>query len=215
MDEEFWQIRWRENRIGFHEGRPHEQLVDHVESLGLSEGDTVFVPLCGKSLDLDWLLSRNLRVVGAEFNRQAVEEVFARQSLVPEIRDAGSLIRFSADALDIFVGDVFALTAAMLGAVDAVYDRAALVALPPETRPGYASHLSGITGQAKQLLIGLDYDQAQMNGPPFSVPEEEIRRLYESGYGAELISRRPISGPLARRCSGTEEAWLLIPKPAS
>ena len=215
MDEEFWQARWRENRTGFHENRPHTQLLEHFDSLGLHAGDTVHVPLCGKSLDLDWLIARRLRVIGVEFSRQAVEEVFARQSLVPEIRNAGSLVCFSADALEIFVGDVFELTGAMFGAVDAVYDRAALVALPADTRPAYAAHLCETTGHAKQLLISLDYDQAQMNGPPFSVPEAEIRRLYENGYGVELLSRRDISGPLAQRCSGTEEAWLLNPKPAN
>lgn len=212
MDEEFWHARWRENRTAFHEDRPHSQLLDHFDRLGLRAGDTVHVPLCGKSFDLDWLVNRGLRVIGVEFNRQAVEEVFARQSLTPDIRNVGNLVCFSTDPLDIYVGDFFDLTGAMLGGVDAVYDRAALVALPAEARPQYASYLSEITGNAKQLLITLDYEQGQMNGPPFSVPGREIQSLYESAYDAELLSRRNISGPLAQRCSGTEEAWLLNPK---
>ncbi|WP_136659672.1 thiopurine S-methyltransferase [Nitratireductor sp. XY-223] len=215
MDEEFWQARWRENRTGFHEDRPHEMLLGHFDRLGLSAGDAVFVPLCGKSVDLDWLLDRGLRVTGVEFSRQAVEEVFARLALTPQIRDAGNTICFSAGALQIFVGDFFDLTGSMLRRTDAVYDRAALVALPGHARPGYASRLADLTGAARQLLISLDYDQSQMDGPPFSVPEREIRDLYENGFDVELLSRREIAGPLAQRCDGNEEAWLLDPRSAS
>ena len=211
MDEEFWQIRWRENRIAFHENRPNSLLVSHFHRLGLAKGDTVFVPLSGKAVDLDWLSAQKLRVVGVEFNRQAVEEVFARRNIVPDVRTVGRMRRYRAEAFEMFVGDFFDLTADMLGAVDAVYDRAALVALPPDTRANYARHLADITNKARQLLISFDYDQSQTLGPPFSVPGQDISRLYDGLYSAELLASREISGPLAERCQGSENVWLLDP----
>lgn len=95
--------------------------------------------------------------------------------------------------------------------IDAVYDRAALIALPPRSRNRYARHLFDLTGGAGQLLITLDYDQTQMDGPPFSVPEEEIGVLYGGRYRRELLASREITGPLSQRCSGNENAWLLEP----
>ena len=95
--------------------------------------------------------------------------------------------------------------------IDAVYDRAALIALPPRSRNRYARHQFDLTGGAGQLLITLDYDQTQMDGPPFSVPEEEIGVLYGGRYRRELLASREITGPLSQRCSGNENAWLLEP----
>ncbi|WP_419909733.1 thiopurine S-methyltransferase [Hoeflea sp.] len=212
MEEAFWQERWRLNQTAFHEGRPNRLLLEHFDRLALGAGDTVFVPLCGKTMDLDWLYERRLRVVGIEFNREAVEEVFSRLSLVPDMQHTGKLIRFKAGSLEIFVGDFFELTGAMLGHMDAIYDRAALVALPKETRPGYAAHLAKIGGRARQLLISFDYDQGRMDGPPFSVPETEIRAINRTAYRIECLTRQKMSGPLGERSGGDVEAWLLEPE---
>ncbi len=212
MEQEFWQTRWRQNRIAFHEGQPNTLLSGHLERLHLRSGDAVFVPLCGKAVDLDWLVSQGHRVVGIEFNQQAVAEVFERNNLVPEVRRQTDHLHYHADGIDLFVGDFFHLTPAMVGAIDAVYDRAALVALPEPRRADYARHLSELSGGAPQLVISYDYEAAEQIGPPFSVPAREIETLYGQRYRLELVDSRRISGPLAERCSGWENAWLLAPR---
>ncbi|MEM1400360.1 MAG: thiopurine S-methyltransferase, partial [Pseudomonadota bacterium] len=168
MEEEFWQTRWREQRIAFHENRPNDLLEQHVHRLDLNPGDRVFLPLCGKAVDLDWLADKQLQIVGVEFNQGAVEEVFARRGLTPEVGSFGALTAFQAANLILFVGDFFELTREMIGPIDAIYDRAALVALPDETRSRYVKTLPELTGSARQLLISYDYDQSQTEGPPFS-----------------------------------------------
>ncbi len=211
MHEEFWITRWQENRIGFHEERPNALLVDHFHHLKLKPGSTVFVPLCGKSVDLDWLLSQGHQVKGVEFSEKAVREVFARLKIVPAISKHGALIRFISDNITLFAGDFFALDAIKLGTIDAVYDRAALVALPGEKRPKYARHLSELSNNAPQLLVAFDYEQEQMDGPPFSVPGSEITQHYGTQYQIEQLAARQISGHLATRCTGKENTWLLKP----
>lgn len=212
MDEDFWQSRWRENQIGFHEEHPNELLVSHFDSLQLPVGGRVFVPLCGKSVDLDWLLAKGFRVVGIEFSEKAVEEVFARQNLATKITSVGTLKCFSSENIDVFVGNFFDLSINVLGAVDGVYDRAALVALPPETRKRYVHHLAQVTKQAPQLLVTFDYDQEKSDGPPFSVPKAEIERHYGESYAVESLASRKITGPLSQRCEGSENTWLLKSK---
>lgn len=211
MNEEFWLSRWRENKIAFHEATPHEFLTQHLKALDLRRGDTVFVPLSGKTLDIDWMLSEGLQVVGAELSQQAIEEVFARLDLVPMLTEVGSLICFEADGLRLFMGDFFELDGEMLGKVHGVYDRAALVALPAETRLAYAEHLAAITKNAPQLAIAYSYEQSQTPGPPFSVPTPAIEELYRGHYRCFPVDSRLIQGPLATRCSGEENAMLLVP----
>ncbi|MEO1044035.1 MAG: thiopurine S-methyltransferase [Pseudomonadota bacterium] len=206
MQEEFWQSRWQENRIAFHEPVAHPFLEAHFDALDLDAGNTVLVPLCGKTLDIDWLLARGVKVVGIEFHQAAVEEVFARLGLLPEQTEANGLKCFHHGNLTLYVGDFFALPQALLGDVHAIFDRGALVALPEEIRIRYAAQLADITQNAPQLLISYDYDQRQTEGPPFSIPQSAVEQLYESIYRCSLLAERTIEGPLAERCSGIEYA---------
>jgi thiopurine S-methyltransferase len=211
MDATFWQQRWKENKTSFHEERPNALLSQHFHRLSLDSGSRVFVPLCGKSNDLAWLSERGHRVVGIELNQAAVEEAFSRMDRVPDVSEVGSLTLYRSDNFELFVGDVFDLSADLMGPVDAIYDRAALVALPAEMRRAYAAHLTALTNAAPQFLVSYEYDQSQVDGPPFSVTGEEIGTLYGDRYRLELVASVEISGPLSERCSGTENAWLLKP----
>lgn len=209
MEKAFWQARWDENRIGFHEAQVNALLGAHFDSLYLVPGDHIFVPLCGKSFDLDWLLARGLHVTGIEFHQPAVQEVFDRLDLEPEVTQTGPLTRFQAGPLTLFCGDIFALTQAELGPVQAVYDRAALIALPAKDRARYAQHLVQITRAAPQLLICLNYDQSKSDGPPFSVSKPELETIYGAHYSIDALAAHPLTGPISKRSAGTEEVWHL------
>ena len=210
MRPDFWHERWSTNQIGFHESVENPLLVTHFAALGVASPARVFLPLCGKSLDIDWLLSRGYRVAGAELSQIAVASLFERLGTTPTINElvaTSPLARWSAPGLDIFVGDIFALSSTELGSVDAVYDRAALIALPPDMRGRYASHMDALTTGAPQLLITLAYDQSRMAGPPFSVDEGELRRLYGTRSLA-MLSSQVLPGGLKGH-PATETAWLL------
>ncbi|MFZ5962306.1 thiopurine S-methyltransferase [Thalassococcus sp. BH17M4-6] len=209
MDAGFWHQRWQENQIGFHERSGNAAMVAHWDALGLGQGARVFVPLCGKTRDIAWLLARGHRVVGAELSRLAVEQLFEDLGATPEITSQGSLDRFGAPGIDIFVGDIFDLGADLLGAVDATYDRAALIALPPDMRSRYAPHLHRITGGAPQLLICLEYDQGLMDGPPFSVDAAEVARVYGAHYDIRKLWSDALAEGLKGRVPATESIWHL------
>ncbi|MDF0643939.1 MAG: thiopurine S-methyltransferase [Nitrospira sp.] len=209
MDPSFWHQRWEKNEIAFHESKVNPLLVRHFNELSLGKGRRVFVPLCGKSLDIAWLLSKDYQVVGAELSRLAIEQLFMELAAQPEISTIGEVERWSAKHLDIFVGDIFALSRAVLGSADAVYDRAALVALPEAMRNRYATHLMEMTGKAPQLLICYSYDQRLMEGPPFSVSDEEVERHYASHYDVRLLAGTDVSGGLKGKCPAKENVWLL------
>ena len=209
MDPDFWHQRWKEGSIAFHEPVPNPLMVGHFNALSLKKGGRVFLPLCGKTLDISWFLSQGYRVAGAELSPIAIEQLFAELKLIPKITPVGELDRYRAENIDIFVGDIFALSGDALGPVNAVYDRAALVAIPETMRSRYAAHLTGITRGASQLLICFEYDQSRMAGPPFSIDDWEIRRLYGDHFDLTLLARVEVPGGLKGKCPAKETAWLL------
>jgi thiopurine S-methyltransferase len=212
MDANFWQQKWQKGEIGFHESAVNQLLVANFDKLRLPQGARLLLPLCGKTLDIGWLLANGYRVAGAELSQLAVDALFAELGVVPQITEVGALKHYSAGNIDIFNGDVFALNAALLGQVDAVYDRAALVALPAEVRPRYAAHIRALSHDAPQLLVTFEYDQSLRSGPPFSVTTEEVERLYADGYAQEVVERREVAAAPNGRPAATEVVRYLQPR---
>ncbi len=209
MEAGFWHRKWAAREIGFHEKEANAMLAAHYGRLALGAGERVFLPLCGKTRDIAWLLQRGCRVAGIELSEVAIGELFEELGVTPEVSSHGALRRFRAAGVEVFCGDFFELQAALLGPVDAVYDRAALVALPVAMRARYAAQLMRVSGAAPQLLVTFEYDQTQMEGPPFSVDEPEIRALYASHYRLTALAREAIPGGFKGRVEAYDRAWLL------
>lgn len=209
MDENFWHRKWERNEIAFHEREANPFLAIYFRNLSLAEGSRVFLPLCGKTLDIHWLLSHGYRVAGAELSRIAGEQLFSDLGVEPTITAVGQVSRYSSTNVDIFVGDIFNVSRGMLGQIDAIYDRAALVALPAPMRDRYAAHLIEITDRAPQLLITYDYDQRLADGPPFAVSHEEVSRHYRESYDLKRLASADIKGGLKGKCAAAEHVWLL------
>ncbi len=212
MEAEFWINRWAQQEIGFHRDAANVQLTNHIASLGLKPGSRVLVPLCGKSLDIGWLLTQGFAVCGVELSEQAVSELFAELNRQPELKADGALMHYRAGQLEVFQGDIFALTKVQLGAVDAVYDRAALVALPKPMRDAYTAHLQALTGKAPQLVNLYEYRQEQYEGPPFSVDDSELIGHYGAAYRLELLFSEFQMQGLKEQVNRTEKTWLLWPR---
>ncbi|MCZ7593781.1 MAG: hypothetical protein M5U16_01845 [Hyphomicrobium sp.] len=144
MDPTFWRERWRNQEIGFHQPDFHALLQEHWPRLALPQGSPVFVPLCGKSLDMVWLAQQGHRVIGAELSELAVDSFFSERGLAPAMRQAGGFTIKSAGPYELWCGDVFEMPREAAGDVAGVYDRAALIALPPPLQGRYATKLKEI-----------------------------------------------------------------------
>lgn len=193
MNPDFWHQRWHDNQIGFHQAAPTPLLLKHWPSLGVPAGARVFVPLAGKSLDMLWFASQGHRVLGVELSKLAVEQFFAEHGLQPDIETTRYGTHYRAGDIEIINGDAFGLDGAALRDCAAVFDRAALIALPPDLRMRYASELyAKLPTGCRGLLITLEYPQAERDGPPFSVPEGEVRAEFGRDWDIDLLDRRPI-----------------------
>lgn len=212
MDANYWHDRWANERIGWHKATPNTLLIEHFSKLSENSGTKIFVPLCGKTKDIGWLLDNGCHVMGAELNESAVKQLFDELEVTPEVSQNGELKQYTAPSIDIFVGDIFSLTTAQLGPIDTCFDRAALVALPPAMRIDYTKHLTQLTANAPQLLVTLTYDQTKADGPPHSVPPEEVDKHYQSNYHIQSLSALPVAGGIKGVDGASEHLWLLTPK---
>lgn len=216
MKKEFWLRRWQKNEIGFHNTAPHHYLQRFFASLQTQRGDTVFVPLCGKSPDLVWLHEQGLKVVGVELSRTAIDAFFRENGLVGEWTLLADRPCRCAAGYQLFCDDFFRLTAADLACARTVYDRGSLVALPPEMRARYAAHLAALLPSGSRvLLVSYEYNQAETNGPPFSVTQKELDVLFSAEFQIEVLveedALRTHQGLVDRGLTGlTEFAVLLI-----
>ena len=193
MEEAFWQARWAQGQIGFHLQEVNPYLQQHWPSLSIALGSQVLVPLCGKSLDMAWLAGQGLRVLGVELAERAVEDFFAEQGLQPEVEQQGVLRLYRAAGVEIYCGDFFNVQAEHVAGCTALYDRAALIALPETMRARYVEHLAAILpGNCRGLLVSLEYAQEDMSGPPFSVSQAEIDARLSPYWQIELLARHDV-----------------------
>lgn len=195
MEQRFWTDRWAEGQTGWHASRPNPFLVKHLPRLGCASGEPILVPLCGKTLDLSWLEQHaGLRPIGVEWAEHAVEEFFREHELAPtRSRLAEGVEHWEAAGIEILCADWFQITSDLLnevagGPVRAWWDRASLIALPPELRERYARHLAKLLPSgARGLLLSLEYPPEEKQGPPFSVDPPEVRRLFAGDFVLEEL----------------------------
>lgn len=206
MEPDYWHERWRAGRIGFHRGEANPLLIEHRATF--DECTRVLVPLCGKSADLEWLVVHGFQVVGVELSDIAAQAFFSERGIAPARREQQPFVVYEHGNLAIWVGDFFAASDAELEPFDAVYDDAALIALPAELRRSYAVQLQRLMApRAALLLITLHFDVA--GGPPFSVSPEEVHDLYakatEIRQLASVDARADIPEVIARGASFVRE----------
>ncbi|WP_109441385.1 thiopurine S-methyltransferase [Acinetobacter haemolyticus] len=207
MQHDFWHNKWQTNNIGFHLDQPHTLLTQYLSSLNLNKNARIFVPLCGKSLDLAWLIDQGYHVIGIDLSPVAIQDLIVELDLNFKEIQMGRLTYYQHAQIELFTGDFFELTAEQLGKIDAIYDRAALIALPEHMRSAYTQHLLQITNHAPQLLISLEYDQSLLAGPPFSVPEYELTVYYANHYDIKLLASNTEN--LKGKLIAYEHAWHL------
>ena len=219
MESNFWHERWQRGETGWHLPHVHPMLEQGWLRLALPRGARVLLPLCGKSEDMAWLADQGYRVVGVELSADAAAAFFTEHDSTPDIDAVGTFRRFRSSTIEILCGDFFRLDAAQLGAVDAVYDRGALVALPPAMREQYVGQLRTLAPTPLPgLLITLDYPQEQMDGPPFAVSDTDVEQYFGATHTIELLTRTDALNDSPRfRERGvtrmTENAFALTPRP--
>jgi thiopurine S-methyltransferase len=186
-DNELWQDAWRRRDIDFHQKAVNPLLLKFWPNFRFTVESTVFVPLCGKSLDLAWLAGQGHRVIGVELSPLAVRAFFRENKLQPSKRKVGKFTLWEHGRITILCGDFFELSAEDLGEISVVFDRASLTALPEDIRAEYIAQLRRIVpASCRMLLLTTEEPEAgETQGQPYAVADE-IASLYAGAFDIEL-----------------------------
>jgi thiopurine S-methyltransferase len=210
-----WHQRWHEGKIGWHKASPNEHLANHFQQLNLTKG-TILVPLCGKSQDLIWLAKQGLSVVGIEMVEEGIQSFFTEWGKTPEIYFANGCKYYRKENITILHSDFFQVNTEQLPPIDAIYDRAALVAIPPEIRSKYISHqINLLKKNGKFLLLTYNMPVPESQGPPYPVRPEKIANLYQNTSSVQLlkeIKNTPLTEPKLKERGvpwSTVQIWLI------
>ena len=211
-----WHERWQKREIGFHEGKPNSHLIDHAARFGKAR--RLLVPLAGKAVDLRALSDAGHDVVGVEYVRTAIDEFFAEWEVGPTAHTLGAHEAFYGKGVTLVRADIFAVTPASLGRFEGLYDRAALVAIEPARRAEYVKVCIDLLQPGSGiLLISFSYDQSKIQGPPWSVDDAEVHRLY-AGCTLEKLAARELPVNPRFQAAGVEALhesahWIVTPRP--
>jgi len=199
MEISYWQSRWKKDHTGWHMDTVYPNLPDYWPKLNLNRKAAVLVPLCGKSLDMLWLNEQGHRVIGVDVSKKAAQSFFEDNALSYETDSKASFTIYKSGGLEIWVGDLFKLKPHFLPGIAAIYDKAALIALPEEKREPYAGQIWNLCNKDTQILINtFEYKQEEMSGPPFAVHFEEVKQLYGEHFSIELLHEESIFENLPR-----------------
>lgn len=212
MEANFWHQRWQNNELGFQLEQAHPLLCQLLPKF-LKQHTKVFVPLCGKSPDISYL-ARYLSVVGAELSTIACQDFFNEQQLNVTCSAYGSFNRYHAANIEIWQGDYFQLHPEHVEGCRFVYDRAAIIALPPEMRQRYVAKLRQLLpAKTELLLISVEYPEHEKAGPPFNLDYAQINRLFHTEEVSLLAELDQTGKGFARRRFATgylyERAYLI------
>lgn len=191
MGKKFWLDRWESGETPFNLTEVHPDLIEYFPQLKAKQSATVLVPLCGKSIDMIWLLKQGCHVIGVELSPIAVESFFKDQRIQYEKTKWGEFHAYKSDHIDILCGDFFSLNTVDLPTIDVIYDRAALIALPQKLRQKYADILIHVSNTATKMLLKTLESDDIAEGPPYPVNEAEVQSLYGEVFRIKRLKETP------------------------
>uniref|UniRef100_A0A8C7Z3E0 thiopurine S-methyltransferase n=1 Tax=Oryzias sinensis TaxID=183150 RepID=A0A8C7Z3E0_9TELE len=189
-----WEERWQQDRIGFHQPTVHRMLEKNLDKvLNGRTGVRFFFPLCGKAIDMKWLADQGHSVVGVEISEKGIQQFFEENNMtfseepVPEIPGA-KVFRNPEKNISLYQCDLFQFSSSIAGRFGGIWDRGSLVAINPKDREKYAALIVSLMDQdCRYLLDTFLYNPDQYRGPPFFVPDEQVRSLFGSSCNVELL----------------------------
>lgn len=205
-----WLQHWEQNDIAFHQDKINPWLEKYGSQLAMPHAANILVPLCGKSQDMLWLAKQGLHVIGVELSQIACEAFFIENNLDVKTESLHNFTRYYSEQIEIFCGDFFALSKEYLPIITAVYDRAALIALPKELRSSYVQHLTQLMATGGKMLLIVFATDDKVQGPPYPVPHSELTQLFAGQFQITELERMKINPSPHLREKGYRELYELV-----
>ena len=181
-----WRQRWQDNNIGFHQADVNPLLLQFLPALNLQPGAKVFVPFCGASVDMTYLVQQGYQVIGSEISELACEQYFSESNVEYQLLEKEGFKLYQSRNIQLYCGDHYQLQPEWFGDVCAVYDRAALIAVEPMLRKQYIEKLQQLIPGYVGLLVTVNYADNGKSGPPFNISAQQAKRLFAPMYPKKI-----------------------------
>lgn len=209
MNKVFWNNKWENNEIGFHQNNVTPLLKKYLHYFldKNSIKKSCLLPLCGKTFDLIYLSEFFKEVTGVELIKKAIEDFYIENNL--EMRTRNSSI--SSKNIEIFNEDFFSFNKSENKKYSYIFDRASLIAISPVSREKYVQSIKrSMSTNCKIFLITIEYKQDQIEGPPFSLSDDDVKSLFKD-FKLEKLCRESVIGQ-NQKFKGLnifQSAWLI------
>ena len=199
LTQEDWCFRWKQNQIAFHSSSTNTHLLKYENKLLVEKNSRVFVPLCGKSVDLVYFADKDHDVFGCEFVEKAVKDFFAEQSLDYTFQDkdfsSGRVKEFKATSkrITIWQCDLFTLSSLDVGKFDAIWDKGSMIAIDPLKRSDYVQLMHDLLRKNGRYLLDtllIPGKSKEYSGPPYSLSQEDIEQFFGNFFDITLLEER-------------------------
>lgn len=191
-----WQELWDTGNILWHMNDVNKDLLKYADRLFDKQTNLrVFVPMCGKSVDMKWLALQGHTVIGVELIESSIWEFFEEQNLEYTVSTVEpqqiKVYKAKEMEISIFCCDILIINKDAIGAVDAIWDRGGLIAINKSDRERYAQvMLSVMSPRCRYLLETLEYDPLLYGGPPHHTTQEIVRKLFGAQCSIDLLHLR-------------------------
>ncbi len=203
-----WKERWINGKTGWHGSEVNSNLIKHIHSIEPLNNAKILVPLCGKSLDMEWLAAKGASVVGVDLVREPLEQIFQDRNSVVQEDSIQGIAKLSDETLTVFHANIFDFNLDIDGPFDIIYDRAALVALSPENRERYVNHsLELLKPNGRILLITYDAPKKDLEGPPFPVRKNSVPTLFSAASQCTLLNQYTVTSDEEPRLKERNLDW--------
>lgn len=188
MEISYWQSRWRKGKTGWHMDTVYPPLPTFWDDVNIESGSRILVPLCGKSLDLGWFVDHGHTVTGIDVSAKAIHHIMQQHPESFTKDSSHGFTVYRSESLVLWQGDYSKLPTDEIPTQDLIYDKASIIALPPEKRLDHANkHIELCSTHTQILLQTFEYEQSEMHGPPFAVHEEELKKLFGNRFKLTCI----------------------------
>lgn len=199
-NEKFWKSS--SDNPSFHVSSPHRTLIKYYNQIFKDDSEKrVFIPLCGKSLDMLYLTDQGHEVVGVEFSDFAVKSFFEDSKLDYTKEAIKNFVIWKskdpAKNVTIYQGDFYEVESKTLGFFDVVWDRGSFTAINIDDRELYTDIMFQIMKPSARYLVQVcKYDGSLYGGPPHYVTEHAMKSTFGRKCNFEKLETRIVAPPV-------------------
>lgn len=198
-----WKECWNTPNVEFHNPQLNELFVKYHQRMLTRPGMRIFVPLCGKAVEMKWLVDHGHKVVGLEAAPVPCKAFFEENGIPYNVKEMKGIHGEKYESLDhnivIYSCDFFLFTADICGEFDGIWDSGGLNSMDVEDREAYIRRIRTLMGKGcVNLTEFVNFDKSMVD-ITWSMTKEELQKVFGEGFIVEDLNEMAAPQRLKRQ----------------